>query len=90
MITGDTTLTIDLAKLGRNMDAVRRMAGDEVAIMAVIKANLVNTVKEGMFAFFNGTKTVENDYAAWLDTLEAQGLSTLIEIHQTAYDAQYK
>lgn len=39
MITGDTTLTIDLAKLGRNMDAVRRMAGDEVAIMAVIKAN---------------------------------------------------
>lgn len=39
MIAGDTTITIDLSKLGRNMDAVRQMAGDEVAVMAVIKAN---------------------------------------------------
>lgn len=39
MITGDTTITISLAKLGRNMDAVRRMAGENVAVMAVIKAN---------------------------------------------------
>ena len=58
--------------------------------MAVIKANLVNTVKEGMFAFFNGTKTVANDYDAWLADLEAQGLSTLIGFYQNAYDAQYK
>ena len=39
MIAGDTTITIDLARLGRNMDAVRGMVGDEVAVMAVIKAN---------------------------------------------------
>ena len=39
MITGDTTIHIDLDRLGRNMDAVRRMAGDEVAVTAVIKAN---------------------------------------------------
>ena len=39
MITGDTTITISLAKLGRNMDAVCRMAGENVAVMAVIKAN---------------------------------------------------
>ena len=39
MITGDTTITIDLAKLGRNMDTVRRLAGEKVAVMAVIKAN---------------------------------------------------
>ena len=58
--------------------------------MAVIKANLSNTVKEGMFAFFNGTKTVENDYDAWLADLEAQGLSQLIEIYQAAYDVQFK
>ena len=58
--------------------------------MAVMKANLSNTIKEGMFAFFTGTKTVEADYDAWLATLDAQGLGTLIEMHQAAYDAQYK
>lgn len=57
--------------------------------MAVIKANLSNTIKEGMFAFFNGTKTMD-DYDAWLADLEAQGLSTLVSIYQAAYDAQYK
>ncbi len=39
MMTGDTTITIDLNRLGRNMDAVRQMAGEDVAVMAVIKAN---------------------------------------------------
>ena len=39
MICGDTTIHVDLAKLGRNMDAVRSMAGENVAVMAVIKAN---------------------------------------------------
>lgn len=39
MITGDTTITIDLNKLARNLDAVRQMVGEEVAVMAVIKAN---------------------------------------------------
>lgn len=39
MIAGDTTITIDLGKLGRNLDAVQRMAGADVAVMAVIKAN---------------------------------------------------
>ena len=39
MITGDTTITIDLAKLGRNMDAVQQLVGEDVAVMAVIKAN---------------------------------------------------
>ena len=58
--------------------------------MSIIKTNLSNTIKEGMFAFFNGTKTIENDYDAWLADLEAQGLSTLMEIYQSAYDAQYK
>ena len=43
-----------------------------------------------MFAFFTGTKTVEADYDAWLADLEAQGLSTLVNFYQTAYDAQYK
>lgn len=58
--------------------------------MAVMKANLSNTIKEGMFAFFNGSKTIENDYDAWLAELEAQGLTKLVEMHQAAYDAQYK
>lgn len=57
--------------------------------MAVIKANLVNTIKEGMFAFFNGTKSMD-EYDAWLAELEAQGLSTLIGYYQNAYDTQYK
>jgi putative aldouronate transport system substrate-binding protein len=67
-----------------------KFTDDENADMAVIKANLSNTIKEGMFAFFTGTKTVENDYDAWLADLEAQGLSTLVGYYQAAYDAQYK
>lgn len=39
MITGDTQIHIDLEKLALNYDTVHRMAGPEVAIMAVIKAN---------------------------------------------------
>ena len=58
--------------------------------MSVLKANLNNTIKEGMFAFFNGTKTIANDYDAWMSDLEAQGLSKLIEYYQNAYNAQYK
>ena len=60
------------------------------ADMSVIKANLSNAIKEGMFAFFTGTKSVETDYDAWLETLNAQGLGTLVETYQSAYDAQYK
>lgn len=39
MIAGDTTIHIDLGRLARNLDAVKRMVGDDVAVMAVIKAN---------------------------------------------------
>lgn len=39
MIIGDTTIRVDLGRLGRNMDAVRSMVGEKVAVMAVIKAN---------------------------------------------------
>ena len=67
-----------------------KFTDDENEQMSIIKTNLSNTIKEGMFAFFNGTKTIENDYDAWLADLEAQGLSTLMEIYQSAYDAQYK
>jgi len=58
--------------------------------MSVIKANLSNSIKQGMFAFFNGTKTLENDYDAWIAELEANGLKDLLNYYQTAYDAQYK
>lgn len=67
-----------------------KFSDTENAEMSVLKANLSNTIKEGMFAFFNGTQSVEKDYDAWLDTLEAQGLSTLVGYYQAAYDAQYK
>lgn len=39
MMAGDTRLIISLKKLGRNMDALRRLCGEDVAVMAVIKAN---------------------------------------------------
>ena len=39
MIVGDTTIHISLKKLGENLDALRRLVGPEVAVMAVIKAN---------------------------------------------------
>ena len=58
--------------------------------MSIIKQNVASTIKQNMIAFFNGTKTVENDYDAFLEELEAQGIFRLTEIYQAAYDAQYK
>ena len=58
--------------------------------MSIIKQNVASTIKQNMVAFFNGSKTVENDYDQFLADLEAQGLSKLVEYYQTAYDAQYK
>ena len=58
--------------------------------MAIIKANLSNTIKEGMFAFFTGSRNMDADFDAWLADLDAQGLPKLIEMYQAAYDAQYK
>ena len=58
--------------------------------MSVLKANLSATIKEGMISFFNGTKSIDDDYDAWLAALESQGLPQLIEIYQNAYSAQYK
>ena len=67
-----------------------KFTDQENSDMSIIKTNLSNTIKEGMFAFFTGTKSVEADYDAWLAELEAQGLSTLVGYYQAAYDAQYK
>ena len=58
--------------------------------MSVLKANLSATIKEGMISFFNGTKSIDDEYDAWLATLESQGLPQLVEIYQNAYNAQYK
>ena len=63
---------------------------DENEEMSIIKQNLATTIKQEMIAFFNGTKSVETDYDAFLNTLEDQGLSKLVEFYQNAYDAQYK
>ncbi len=67
-----------------------KFTDDENEEMSLLKANLSNTVKENMIAFFNGTKTVEKDYDAFLAELEGQGLARLVEMYQTSYDAQYK
>lgn len=39
MIAGDTTIRISLQKLGRNLDRLQALVGEDVAVMAVIKAN---------------------------------------------------
>lgn len=39
MIQGDTVIRISLDDLGKNLDDLRRLAGPDVAVMAVIKAN---------------------------------------------------
>jgi hypothetical protein len=67
-----------------------KFTDEENSAMSVIKANLSNSIKQGMFAFFNGTKPIENDYDAWIAELESNGLKDLIAYYQNAYDAQYK
>jgi len=39
MIAGDTTIHVSLKKLGQNLDALRELTGEDVVVMAVIKAN---------------------------------------------------
>ena len=67
-----------------------KFTAEESEEMSIIKQNVATTIKQYMVAFFNGTKTVEADYDAFLADLEAQGLGKLVEMYQTAYDAQYK
>lgn len=67
-----------------------KFTDEENEEMSVLKANLSNVIKEGMFAFFTGAKDVATEYDAWVETLEANGLSQLVEFYQKAYDAQYK
>ena len=67
-----------------------KFTAEENEEMSIIKTNVASTIKQNMVAFFNGTKTVEADYDAFLSDLEAQGLGKLVEMYQTAYDAQYK
>ena len=51
------------------------------AMCEIVKTNVANTIKQNMVAFFNGTKTVEADYDAFLSDLEAQGLGKLVEMY---------
>ena len=67
-----------------------KFTADESEAMSIIKQNVATTIKQNMIAFFNGTKTVEADYDAFLADLDAQGLDVLVEFYQNAYDAQYK
>ena len=67
-----------------------KFTDDENEEMSLLKANLSNTIKENMIAFFNGTKTVEKDYDAFLAELDAQGLGRLVEMYQNSYNTQYK
>ena len=66
-----------------------KFTAEQNAEMALIKATLATTIKEGMMAFFTGSKTVENDYDKFLSDIDAQGLTRLVEIYQEAYDVQY-
>jgi len=34
--------------------------------------------------------SIDNDYAAFVATLKSQGMDTLIEVTQKAYDTQFK
>ena len=66
-----------------------KFTADQNEEMSLIKSTLANTIKEGMLAFFTGSKTVEADYDQFLADLETNGLSRLTEIYQEAYDVQY-
>jgi len=67
-----------------------KFSEEENSELAVIKADLSTAIKEGMFAFFTGSKDVDTDYDAWLADLDNKGLSRLEELYQLAYDRQYK
>jgi len=66
-----------------------KFTDEENEEMSVLKTNLSNLIKEGMFAFFTGAKDVDTEFDAWVESLEANGLSQLVEYYQKAYDAQY-
>lgn len=67
-----------------------KFSEEENTELAIIKADLSTAIKEGMFAFFTGSRNIDTEYDSWLADLESKGLSRLEEIYQTAYDRQYK
>ena len=67
-----------------------KFTAEESEEMSIIKQNVASTIKQYMVAFFNGTKTIDADYDAFLSNLDSQGLGKLVEMYQAAYDAQYK
>ncbi len=57
--------------------------------LGLLTTELSSFVKEGITAFMTGNNNVE-DYESWLKEANDLGLTKLLEIYQTAYDAQYK
>ena len=80
---------IKYAQTDKKMPPVKftKEESDELMIM---RTELINIIREYMTAFMRGDKSIDADYDNFLNQLKAQGMDTMIEYYQKAYDNQFK
>ena len=59
---------------------------DEEEELSMITVSLQNYVAETRIAFITGTKSLDTDWDAYVESLNTMGLGTVIELYQTAID----
>ena len=63
------------------------MSEEDAAQMSLVKSTLQPAQNEWLAQFVTGSKSVENDWEAYLAAMESQGLSEYLQLLQNAYDA---
>lgn len=62
------------------------MSEEDTAQMSLVKSTLQPSQNEWLAQFVTGSKSVDNDWDAYLAAMESQGLSEYLELLQKAYD----
>lgn len=65
------------------------MSAEETEKITEIEADISDYVKESFALFVVGEMDLDADWDEYLQTLDAYGLPTLLEVKQAAYDRQY-
>lgn len=75
---------------GKNTDYVQlselKITDEEATEVSTIAVEIEKLIEETSVAFMTGARDIDADWDSYISSLDAAGLSTLIEVYQTAYD----
>ena len=58
--------------------------------MGDLSTTITNIVNEFFAAFVNGERDIDNEWDAYIQSLNDAGLNDLIKLYQDAYNVKYK